>query len=370
MRQLDQLSGSVDPMRMELLVLQEAGLSLKFHVVGLVYTHDYDNFIAFRVLGRTIYVRLGFGIGFICCVSFGCSFEIRMILINEFHRLDIVVFKTILFIVSLSVLVLEGLQQTFSDRLYRGIYGVSEILRVVRRFCLMVAEDSTVPESYELYRWTSFELGSLRLSAGKESLIFKTFASHRSRYTCGGEFQHAVTVVEEFIITIAMNLLRLPPVSDRTNMALACWGPDMLMHANISEMEEIMGCYLETLERRGRLVATDKTPMLESFVRFNRQFRDDHHLETHESELWQYGSEDVVLCRLMQISFCVSGSFNRVYNFVDFSLPQLSSENMSSMIRTILSWCQSRGVRSLQSIPDGLVAESIDAVGRAIDAPD
>ena len=40
---------------------------------------------------------------------------------------------------------------------------------------------------------------------------------------------------------------------------------------------------------------------------------------------------------------------------------------MSSMIRTILSWCQSRGVRSLQSIPDGLVAESIDAAGRAIE---
>ena len=37
------------------------------------------------------------------------------------------------------------------------------------------------------------------------------------------------------------------------------------------------------------------------------------------------------------------------------------------MIRTILSWCQSRGVRSLQSIPDGLVAESIDAVGRALE---
>ena len=140
----------------------------------------------------------------------------------------------------------------------------------------MVAEDSTVPESYELYRWTNFEISSLRLSAGKESLMFKTFASHRSRYPCGGEFQHAVTVVEEFVITIAMNLLQLPQVSDRTNMALACWGPDMLMHANISEMEEIMDCYLETLERRGRLVVTDRTPMLESFVRFIRQFRDDH----------------------------------------------------------------------------------------------
>ena len=154
-------------------------------------------------------------------------------------------------------------------------------------------------------------------------------------------------------------------------MALACWGPDMLMHANISEMEEIMGCYLETLERRGRLVATDRTPMLESFVQFLRQFRDDHgenyDLQTPESELWQYASRDAVLCRLMQISFCVSGSFNRVYNFVDFSLPQLSSENISSMIRTISSCCQSRGVRSLQSIPDGLVAESIDAVGRAIE---
>ena len=266
---------------------------------------------------------------------------------------------------------LEGLHQTFSDRLHRGIYGVSEILKVVRRFCLMVAEDSPVPESYELYRWTNFELGSLRLSAGKESLMFQTFASHRSRYTCGGEFQLAVIVVEEFIITVAMNLLRLPQVSDQTNMALACWGPDMLMHASISEMEEIMGCYLKTLERRGRLVATDRKPMLESFVRFIRQFRDDHgegyDLQTHESKLWQYGSTDGVLRRLMQISFCVSGSFNRGYNFVDFSLPQLSSENMSSMIRTILSWCQSRGVRSLQSIPDGLVAESIDAVGRAIE---
>ena len=40
-RRLDQLSGSVDPMRMELLVLQEAGLSVKFHAVGLVYTHGY-----------------------------------------------------------------------------------------------------------------------------------------------------------------------------------------------------------------------------------------------------------------------------------------------------------------------------------------
>ena len=73
-----------------------------------------------------------------------------------------------------------------------------------------------------------------------------------------------------------MNLLCLPQVSDQTNMALACWGPEMLMHARISEMEEIMGCYLETLERRGRLVATDRTPMLESFVRFISQFRDDH----------------------------------------------------------------------------------------------
>ena len=36
-RRLDHLSGSVDPLRMELLVLQESGLSLKFHAVGMVY---------------------------------------------------------------------------------------------------------------------------------------------------------------------------------------------------------------------------------------------------------------------------------------------------------------------------------------------
>ena len=73
---------------------------------------------------------------------------------------------------------LEGLQQTFSDRLYCGIYGVSGFLKVVRRSCLMVAEDSTVPESHELYRWTSFDSGSLRLSAIKESFLFQSFASH------------------------------------------------------------------------------------------------------------------------------------------------------------------------------------------------
>ena len=61
------------------------------------------------------------------------------------------------------------------------------------------------------------------------------------------------------------------------------------MQARVSEMEEIMGCHLETLERRGRLAATDRTPVLESFVRFVGQFKEDHgenyDLRTHEGEL-------------------------------------------------------------------------------------
>ena len=84
----------------------------------------------------------------------------------------------------MSVSVLKGLQQTFSENLYRGMYGLSEILKVVRRLHLMVAENSTVPESHEIYRWTNFELAELRLSAGKEALLSQTFASHRSRYEC------------------------------------------------------------------------------------------------------------------------------------------------------------------------------------------
>ena len=38
---LNRLSCSEDPLRMELLVLQEAGLSLKFHAVGFMYTIGY-----------------------------------------------------------------------------------------------------------------------------------------------------------------------------------------------------------------------------------------------------------------------------------------------------------------------------------------
>ena len=62
--------------------------------------------------------------------------------------------------------------------------------------------------------------------------MFQTFASHRSSYTCGG----AVTVVEEFVITVAMNLLKLSPLSDHVNLALACWSPDLLLHGQVGEM--------------------------------------------------------------------------------------------------------------------------------------
>ena len=37
-RRLDRLNGRVDPLWMELLVLQESGLSLMFHAVGMVDT--------------------------------------------------------------------------------------------------------------------------------------------------------------------------------------------------------------------------------------------------------------------------------------------------------------------------------------------
>ena len=154
-----------------------------------------------------------------------------------------------------------------------------------------------------------------------------------------------------------MNLLQLSHVSDQVNMAL---------HCRVCEMEVIMGCYLGMLERRGRLVHADRVSMLESFVRIVGQFRDDpseeYDMRTHESEEWQYESADVVLRRLMQLSFCVSGNVNQSYSLVNISLPQWSSENVSSVVRTILSWCQSRGVRSLHSIPDDLVAERSDNV--------
>ena len=240
------------------------------------------------------------------------------------------------------------MQQTFSERLYWGIYSLVEILGVVRRLCLMVAEDETVPQPYKLYRWSRFELSDLRLSGGKEALTFQTFASHRSSYTCGGEYQHAVTVVEEFVITVAMNFLKLSPLSDHVNLALACWSPDLLLHGQVGEMEELMGCFLERLERNGRVNYAVRTSMLESFAQFIRRFRDDHaddyDRSNHESDLWQYGSTDVVLRRLMKMCFCVSGSVNQSHSFVNMSLPEVSSEDLCSVLRTILSWCQSHGV--------------------------
>ena len=82
--------------------------------------------------------------------------------------------------------------------------------------------------------------------------------------------------------------------------------------------------------------------MFESFVQFIRRFRDEHANDydrsTHESELWQYGSADVVLCRLMKLCFFVSGSVNQSHSLVNMSLPKMSSENLCSVLRTVLSW--------------------------------
>ena len=79
----------------------------------------------------------------------------------------------------------------------------------------MVALPATAPESFELHRWVGFQLNDLRLSAGRESQMFRTFETHRGNYACGGgEYRKAVTVVEEFLITVAINLLRMPQVSD------------------------------------------------------------------------------------------------------------------------------------------------------------
>ena len=84
------------------------------------------------------------------------------------------------------VLVLKTMKQTFSESLHRGLYGVNELLRTVRELCLMVAEPATVPESFEMHRWGSFQLDDLRLSATRESQIYRTFEAHRVYYTCGG----------------------------------------------------------------------------------------------------------------------------------------------------------------------------------------
>ena len=76
-------------------------------------------------------------------------------------------------------LVLKSMKQTISDHLHRGLYEVNEVLRTVRELCLMVAVPATVPESFELHRWAGFQLTDLRLSAGKESQMYRTFETHR-----------------------------------------------------------------------------------------------------------------------------------------------------------------------------------------------
>ena len=78
----------------------------------------------------------------------------------------------------------------------------------------------------------------------------------------------------------------------------------------------------------------------------------------------QYGANNVNLRRMMQLCLCLSGGANQNVQMVSISLPNEPSESLMSIFRTIRSWFVARGVRSLQSIPDGLVMESSEAVGR------
>ena len=89
--------------------------------------------------------------------------------------------------------------------------------------------------------------------------------------------------MEEFVITVALNLLQLPQVLDQVNMALACWGPDVLLHSRIVEMEELMDCYLEMLESRGRLVQADRMSMLD----FLCAALDNTEMTMREEMMWE-----------------------------------------------------------------------------------
>ena len=88
-------------------------------------------------------------------------------------------------------------------------------------------------------------------------------SSSRQLFLWGG-YREAVTVVEEFIITVAINLVRMPQVADQVNMALSCWCPDVLMRGSVSEMQETIGYFLEALERIGVIVEEKRTAMSES----------------------------------------------------------------------------------------------------------
>ena len=83
-------------------------------------------------------------------------------------------------------LVLKNMKETFNEHLHRGLYGVIELLRTVRELCLMVAVPAKVPESFEMHRWAGFQFNALRLSAGRESQMYRTFEAHRGYYACGG----------------------------------------------------------------------------------------------------------------------------------------------------------------------------------------
>ena len=78
------------------------------------------------------------------------------------------------------------MKQTFSGSMHHGLYGVNELLSTVRELCLMVAQPATVPESFEMHRWAGFQVVDLRLSAARESQLYRTFEAHRACYACGG----------------------------------------------------------------------------------------------------------------------------------------------------------------------------------------
>ena len=91
------------------------------------------------------------------------------------------------------------MKRTFGEGLYRGLYIVYEVFAAVRELCLLVAEPETVPQAYELQRWANFRLSSLRLSAAKEALMFRTFESHRVYYPCGGNINMQSLLSKNFL---------------------------------------------------------------------------------------------------------------------------------------------------------------------------
>ena len=261
------------------------------------------------------------------------------------------------------VSVLREVPNAFSELPYRRLYLVHEMVQFARYLIACVVRDDGLPCRYDVQSWIELSLENLRLDPGKREMFRDIFQEHRVLYDSVQEFERALERVEEVVLSLALNCLDLPGVTDLLGIAVSPFCPVQLAYGDEQILCERVQHLLDILLVHGHVSLNEQISMLSSFRIMMSDYRegylDDGPVRATEavSTLFQLASGSESGKKMLRLVLCLCGAGTLSGTVLEVSGSMVSVEYAESVCRVVYSWCVANSVRHIASLPDGMIDE-------------